>query len=211
MTQKQQLDDTEDNYLGMKRELESKTVQLEKLSFINKDFKEKANIGMLEFLELELKNKENQLTSLHARLDEKQKEYVNKLENYQQIFNEQTSRIKELEDSNYELRQKTHENKAQGSFKSEDLDKLNQELHSLETELMNEKDKSRKLHEDLFKEKDKLMRLEIKSSDIERQNVDFQMKINDLESKVEEQESNISKLEVCFSLLRPLIMKQTIL
>lgn len=197
MTQKQQLDDTEDKYLYMKRDLDSKTVQLEKLSFINNDFKEKANIGMLEFLELELKNKENQLASLHARLDEKQKEYVTKLENYQHIFNEQTSRIKELEDSNHELRQKTKEIKTQ-SGKSEDIDKLNQEIQALETELMNEKDKSRKIHEDLFREKDKLMQLEIKSSDIERQNVDFQMRIKDLEIKVEEQEANILKLEVRF-------------
>lgn len=199
MTQKQQLDDTEDKYLSMKRELDSKTVQLEKLSFINKDFKEKANIGMLEFLELELKNKENQLASLHARLDEKQKEYVAKLENYQTIFNEQTARLKELEDSNYELRQKTHESKAQSGLRSEDMDKLNQELQALETELLNEKDKSRKLHEDLFREKDRLMHLEIKSSDVERQNVDLQLRINDLESKVEEQEANISKLEVGFA------------
>lgn len=196
MTQKQQLDDTEDQYLTMKRELESKSVQLERLSFINNDFKEKANIGMLEFLELELKNKENQLASLHARLDEKQKEYVNKLENYQNIFNEQTTRIKELEDSNYELRQKTQEIKATGGAKSEDMAKLSQEIQALEIELMNEREKSRKLHEDLFKEKDRLMHLEIKSSDIERQNVDLQLKTNDLEIKVEEQQANISKLEV---------------
>jgi len=194
--QKQQLDDTEDKCMAMSRELESKTVQLEKLSFINKDFKEKANIGMLEFLELELKNKENQLASLHARLDEKQKEYVTKLENYQHIFNEQTTRIKELDEENFHLRQKTQENHAQGSFKSEDMAKINQELQDLESELITEKEKSRKLHEDLFREKDKVMQLEIKSSDIERQNVDFQLRINDLESKVEEQQSNIDKLEV---------------
>lgn len=194
--QKQQLDDTEDKCMAMSRELESKTVQLEKLSFINKDFKEKANIGMLEFLELELKNKENQLASLHARLDEKQKEYVTKLENYQHIFNEQTTRIKELDEENFHLRQKTQESHAQGSFKSEDMAKINQELQDLESELITEKEKSRKLHEDLFREKDKVMQLEIKSSDIERQNVDFQLRINDLESKVEEQQSNIDKLEV---------------
>lgn len=196
MTQKQQLDDTEDKLLAMKRDLDSKTTQLEKLSFINKDFQNKANIGMLEFLELELKNKENQLASLHARLDEKQKEYVTKLEHYQHIFNEQTSRIKELEDHNFELRQKVQESKAHGGLRSEDMTKISQELEGLETELKNEKEKSRRLHEDLFKEKDRLMHLEIKSSDIERQNVDLQLRINDLESKVEEQESNISKLEV---------------
>lgn len=196
MIQKQQLDDTEDKYLGMKRELDSKSVQLEKLSFINKDFKEKANIGMLEFLELELKNKENQLASLHARLDEKQKEYVNKLENYQQIFNEQTSRIKELEDSNFELRQKTHDAKSHGGSKSEDIAKITQELEAVELALKNEKEKSRRLHEDLFREKDKLMHLEIKSSDIERQNVDLQLRLSDLEIKNEEQQANIAKLEV---------------
>jgi hypothetical protein len=63
MTQKQQLDDIEDQNLALKRELDSKSSQLEKLSFINKDFQQKANIGMLEFLEFELKNKENQLAS----------------------------------------------------------------------------------------------------------------------------------------------------
>ena len=63
MTQKQQLDDIEDQNLALKRELDSKSSQLEKLSLINKDFQQKANIGMLEFLELELKNKENQLAS----------------------------------------------------------------------------------------------------------------------------------------------------
>lgn len=64
MTQKQQLDDIEDSNLALKRELEAKSSQLETLSFINQNFKEKANIGMLEFLELELRNKETQLNSI---------------------------------------------------------------------------------------------------------------------------------------------------
>jgi hypothetical protein len=66
MTQKQQLDDIEDQNFALKRELDSKSSQLERLSLINKDFQQKANIGMLEFLELELKNKENQLASSPA-------------------------------------------------------------------------------------------------------------------------------------------------
>jgi hypothetical protein len=63
MTQKQQLDDYEDKNLALQRDLKSKTDQLSHLSLINESFKEKANIGMLEFLEMELKAKESQLVS----------------------------------------------------------------------------------------------------------------------------------------------------
>lgn len=199
MTQKQQLDDTEDNNFTLKRELDSKTMQLEKLSFINKDFKEKANIGMLEFLELELKNKENQLAGLHARLDEKQKEYVSKLENYQQIFNENRSRIKEIEDQNFQLTQKVSDLEKQNVLgagaSQETIDKI-QQLHGVEQDLRTEREKTRKLHEDIYREKDEIMHLEIKLSDQERQNLDLNLKIGDLEGKVEEYESQLAKLQV---------------
>lgn len=200
MTQKQQLDDTDDKYLDMKRELESKSTQLEQLSFINKDFKEKANIGMLEFLELELKNKENQLASLHARLDEKQKEYVSKIESYQSMFNEHRTRVKELEEENHSLRNRSDAAGEEGASskggRSEDVEKLIKQIETLEADLKQEKDKGRKLHEDVFKEKDKSMHLEIKLSDIERKNVDLQLRVSDLDSKTEEQQCKIAKLEV---------------
>lgn len=199
MTQKQQLDDTEDKYLEMKRDLESKSKQLENLSLINKDIMEKANIARLDVLEMELKSKESQLTLLTSRLDEKQKEYANKLEQYQHIFNEQRSRHKELEDENYELRQKLEGDSKKGSSKhisSEETEKLSQQISSLQTELKQEKEKCRKLHEEFFKEKDRSMHSEIKISDLERKNLDLQLKVSDLESKVEELEAHTIKLEV---------------
>lgn len=228
MTQKQELDDTEDKNITLKRELDSKTLQLDKLSFITNDFKEKANIGMLEFLELELKNKENQLASkgffvtilgMHSRLDEKQKEYASKLEHYQQIFNSQQSRVKELEEENYTLRQKNSDfqqhssqidQSVQGEGSESSIKGLNEKLLSLEKELNQERDKNRKLHEDFFKEKGTLMQLEIKLSDLERENVDSKLKVGDLEHKVDEYEAHIAKLEVFllnyfrFSITRPI-------
>lgn len=199
MTQKQQLDDTEDANFTLKRELDSKTMQLEKLSFINKDFKEKANIGMLDFLELELKNKEQQLAGLHARLDEKQKEYVSKLENYQQIFNENRAKIKEIEDENFTLRQKVTDLEKQnvmgGAASQEIVDKI-QQFHTLEGELRAERENNRKMHEDVYKEKDRVMQLEIKLSDQERKNLDFNLKVGDLEAKVDDYETQLRKLSV---------------
>ncbi len=199
MTQKQQLDDIEDVNFGLKRELDSKTMQLEKLSFINKDFKEKANIGMLEFLELELKNKEQQLAGMHARLDEKQKEYVSKLENYQQIFNENRNKIRELEDENFTLTQRVSDLEKQnvlGGTASQDIVEKIQELHTIEGELRAEREKTRKVHEDIYREKDRVMHLEIKLSDQERKNVDLNLRIGDLEAKVDEYEGHLKKLEV---------------
>lgn len=63
MNQKQQLDEWEDKGQALQREVKSKSDQLSHLSLINESFKEKANIGMLEFLEMELKSKESQLVS----------------------------------------------------------------------------------------------------------------------------------------------------
>ena len=154
---------------------------------------------MLDFLELELKNKENQLASLHARLDEKQKEYVSKLENYQTMFGENRGKIKDLEDENYGLQQKITDLEKQsaiaGGASQDTLEKI-QQLHTIEGELREERDKNRKLHEDVYKEKDMVMHLEIKLSDVERQNVDLILKEGDMERKVEEYESHLSKLEV---------------
>jgi uncharacterized protein YlxP (DUF503 family) len=195
MKQKGQIDDLEDRHHQVKKELESKTVQLEKLSFINKDFKEKANIGMLEFLELELKNKENQLTSTHARLDEKQKEYASKLEAYQKIFNDYTSRIKELEQENFDLRQQSPANLRDISNASDEVQRLNNELNEKETDLSSERERARKLHEEVFREKGIVMQLEIKVNELENLTLDQKMKIGDLEHKVEEYESHLEKLE----------------
>lgn len=208
LTQKQELDDAEDKNLTLKRELESKMVQLEKLSFINNDFKEKANIGMLEFLELELKNKENQLASLHSRLDEKQKEYVSKLENYQNIFNENRARIKELEEENFQLQKNPPQQNLVASAPVEvsaepagegetgaQIETLKARLATLEGELSQEKEKSRRLREDIFREKGAVMQLEIKTTDLETQNIDLKLKIGDLEHKLEESDGLLQKME----------------
>ena len=136
---------------------------------------------------------------MHARLDEKQKEYVGKLEYYQSVYAEHQTKIKELEDDNYELRQKLSELQQQseiGGIKSDEVKQRLEEMHLVEADLRSEREKNRKLYEEMFREKGTSMQLEIRLSDLERQNVDHKLRIGDLESKVEEYESHIQKLEV---------------
>lgn len=197
LTQKQKLDDLEDANHHLKHDLESKSTQLEHLTFINKDFKEKANIGMLEFLEAELKNKENQLSGLHSRLDEKQKEYSNKLEHYQKIFEQNRTRVNELEEENHQLKQAPRQEirQTQQEMDSEALFN-NEQCQQLQQELQAEKEKCKALHADLFNEKSSLISLDIKYGDLERTIQEHELKIDDLEHTLHERQVQITKLEV---------------
>lgn len=71
--------------------------QLEGLNLENEDFKNRANIGMIDVLELELKQKRQQVKELSARLEDKQKEYSKKLQDYKDQFNDYRTRINDLE------------------------------------------------------------------------------------------------------------------
>lgn len=204
MNQKQQLDDLEDKSQALQRDLKSKSDQLSHLSLINESFKEKANIGMLEFLEMELKSKESQLVSrsvfylaLHSRLDEKQKEYSTKLENFQKMFRDQQQRATELEQENSELATKVNElsKLVGGSTGGADSGKREQEFEALEKELQTEKDKVKKLKDESFKDKGLLMQQEFKMSEFEQKNADLLLKVRELEGKVEEYESQVKRLE----------------
>lgn len=82
----------------MESKLENKTLDLEKLRFETEDFKKRANIGITEILELELKQKKEQVTLLTSKLEEKQKEYQRKIEEYHDKYEENRGRINELEE-----------------------------------------------------------------------------------------------------------------
>jgi hypothetical protein len=91
---------------------------LEKLAFENEDFKKRANLGMTEILELELNQKKEQIKMLTSKLEEKQKEYSTKIEDYHEKYDSNRKRINDLE----EYRAKYEELKAsqnEGSAKNE--------------------------------------------------------------------------------------------
>jgi chromosome segregation ATPase len=154
---------------------------------------------MLEFLEVELKNKENQLSGLHSRLDEKQKEYSNKLEHYQKIFEQNRARLNELEEENHQLKQAPRQEmrQTQEEIDSEALVN-NEHCLQLQKELQAEKEKCKALHADLFNEKSSLISLDIKYGDLERTIQEQDLKIDDLEHTLHEKQIQISKLEVEF-------------
>jgi len=114
--QEQVLSLEEENTI-LKDELAKATGQLETLKHENTDFKKRANIGMIDILELDLKRERELVVDLRTRLDDKQKEYRHKFEYYQEKFDEYRKRISELE----EYKQKYDERKITGSFSDNDL------------------------------------------------------------------------------------------
>ena len=82
----------------LQSKLEASTADLEKLRFETEDFKKRANIGITEILELELNQKKEQVAMLTAKLEEKQKEYQRKIEDYHDKYEENRRRINELEE-----------------------------------------------------------------------------------------------------------------
>lgn len=82
----------------LKDELSKLKAKFDGLNMENEDFKKRANIGMIDVMELELKQKKQQVKELSSRLEDKQKEYSRKLQSYQDQFNEYRNRISELED-----------------------------------------------------------------------------------------------------------------
>lgn len=82
----------------LKDKLEKKTSELEKLAFENEDFKKRANLGMTEILQLELDQKKEQITMLTNKLEEKQKEYSRKIEDYHEKYDINRKRINDLEE-----------------------------------------------------------------------------------------------------------------
>lgn len=100
-TQKEQssrITDLETENQSLKSKLEKKTSELEKLAFENEDFKKRANIGMTEILELELNQKKEQVKLLTSKLEEKQKEYHRKIEDYHEKYDNNRKRINDLEE-----------------------------------------------------------------------------------------------------------------
>lgn len=130
-------------------------------------------------------------------MDEKQKEYSTKLENYQKMFKEQQQRAAELEQENSDLSDKVNElsKLAGGNSGSQDSGKRDEEFALLEKELLTEKEKNKKLKDDCFKDKGLLMQQEIKMSVFEQNNAELQLRVGELESKIEEYESQVKRLE----------------
>jgi len=90
--------DIEAENLKLKVQLQQKTVDFNNLKLQADDFKKRAKIELLECLELELDQKKGQVKDLSARLEEKQKEYNRKLQNYQDQYDEYRTRIRDLEE-----------------------------------------------------------------------------------------------------------------
>lgn len=82
----------------LQSKLETSTLDLEKMKFEMEDFKKRANIGLTEILELELNQKKEQVAMLTSKLEEKQKEYQRKIEDYHDKYEENRRRINELEE-----------------------------------------------------------------------------------------------------------------
>ena len=72
--------------------------ELDKLRHENEDFKTRANIGMIDILEMDLKREKDIVKDLKTRLDDKQNEYASKLQSYEGIFKEYRIKNNELED-----------------------------------------------------------------------------------------------------------------
>ena len=88
----------ESNNALLQSKLEASTADLEKLRFETEDFKKRANIGITEILELELNQKKEQVGMITSKLEEKQKEYQRKIEDYHDKYEENRRRITELEE-----------------------------------------------------------------------------------------------------------------
>lgn len=108
--------DLESENQQLKDQLGKKTSELEKLAFENEDFKKRANLGMTEILELELNQKKEQIVMLSNKLEEKQKEYSKKIEDYHEKYEENRRHINDLE----EYRTKYDELKSQQNEGSKD-------------------------------------------------------------------------------------------
>lgn len=105
----------------MKDELSKLNSKLERLTMENEDFKKRANIGMIEVLELELGQKKQQVKELSDRLEDKQKEYSVKLHNYQDQFDDYRKRITELEGFRTKYEELISKKDESGGIVDEDL------------------------------------------------------------------------------------------
>ena len=100
--------------------------ELDKLRHENEDFKTRANIGMIDILEMDLKREKDVVNDLKTRLEDKQNEYANKLQSYESIFKEYREKNNELED--YRIKYE----KLRGD--EEDLNASNQENRDFQQE-----------------------------------------------------------------------------
>jgi chromosome segregation ATPase len=90
--------DLEAENTKLRDQLKQKNSDFERLNLENEDFKKRAKIELLDCLELELNQKKQQVKDLSSRLEEKQKEYNRKLQNYQDQYEEYRVRIRDLEE-----------------------------------------------------------------------------------------------------------------
>jgi chromosome segregation ATPase len=95
---KESLEKVEEENQSLKNTLALVQGELQKLKIQNDDFKSRANIGMIDCLELDLKREKEFVADLRAKLDDKQNEYTRKLKTYTERFEEYRARINELEE-----------------------------------------------------------------------------------------------------------------
>lgn len=86
----------EENQL-LKDQVSKLKKEKQKLEHENEDFKSRANIGLIECLELDLQHSKSNAKLLNERLADKSNEYKFKLQDYQKRFEGQSLRINELE------------------------------------------------------------------------------------------------------------------
>lgn len=105
----------------LKDQLSKMKSQFDHLNLENEDFKKRANIGMIDVLELELKQKKQQVKEITARLEDKQKEYSTKLHTYQDQFDEYRKRISDLEEYRTKYENLMARQDKEGGVSDEDL------------------------------------------------------------------------------------------
>lgn len=181
---------------------------LDALRHENRDFKDRANIGLLECLELDLKREREINNDLKFRIDDKQKEYRTKLQNYCDRFEEYRNRISELEE--YRTRYedliahpsnitKIQEIQPQRKFSGE-IEEFKMEIKKLESKIKEEQVRNQSIVDDAINDKENSIRLDIKVNELEQENLRIDLENKELDLKVQDLQTQLDSLKVSFFL-----------
>ena len=192
--------DLEGTLLQKTEELEKATNELKHQKFQNQDFKDRANIGLIDCLEMDNKRLKELNQELKARLDDKQREYQKKLGSYQERFEEYRERANDLESYRVKYEEvKRGKSMAELDELDEEEEKKNEEIikkmNILKDEIGELKKKNQTIHDQAIKDKEESINLEISINQLESENLQIDLEKKSLQLTVQELQTQLADLK----------------
>lgn len=211
---KRMLKEFESKNKELNADIFQKDEELISLRFQIEDFKKKANVGLLEYYELELKQKDEKLKEMTQREIEnhqeylfKQREYMDQIEQFKQKISGQDSVKQKYEKKKSELKL-LKDTKNRTTTDTTKMEEMNMNQLQAQADLDLERQKFKNLQEKAIQDKERCVELELKltqqemnanSNNIASQEKDLQIenqgdKINSLQNHIDKVEQEKSPL-----------------